>query len=56
MGNALVTYLLRAVRTAVATYLATAIGHNLWWTPVVVALGKVLRDRFPGVVEKYLPI
>ena len=56
MSSALVTYILRALRTAVATWLATQVGNNIWWTPVVVALGKVLRDRFPGTIEKWLPI
>ena len=56
MSNALVTYALRAVRTAVAAWLATQMAGNVWWTPVIVALGKALRDRFPGTIEKWLPI
>ena len=56
MSNALVTYVLRAVRTAAAAWLATQVGNNIWWTPVIVTLGKVLRDRFPGKIEKWLPI
>ena len=56
MSNILLTYVLRAVRTSVAAWLATQIGHNLWWTPIIVTAGKVLRDRFPGTIEKWLPI
>ena len=56
MSNALVTYALRAVRTAVAAWLATQMAGNVWWTPIIVALGKALRDRFPGTIEKWLPI
>lgn len=56
MSQAIITYLLRGIRAAVATYLASAVGHNVWWAPVIIAVGKALRDRFPGVVEKWLPI
>ena len=48
MSSAIVTYVLRALRTAVAAWLATQVGHNVWWTPLIVTAGKVLRDRFPG--------
>lgn len=56
MSSAIVTYLLRGLRTAAAAWLATQVGDNVWWTPVIVALGKALRDRFPGAIEKWLPI
>ena len=56
MNQAIVTYVMRALRTAVAAWVATRVAHNVWWAPVVVVLGKVLRDRFPGKVEQWLPI
>ena len=51
-----VTYAMRAIRTAVATWLAAQVANNIWWTPVIVALGKALRDKFGGAVEKWLPL
>ena len=56
MSSAIGTYLMRAVRAAVATWLATQVGHNVWYTPIIIAAGKALRDRFPGTVERWLPI
>ena len=56
MSSALVTYIMRAVRTAAATWLASQLAGNVWWAPVIIALGKALRDRFPGKIERWLPI
>ena len=56
MSNLITTYVLRALRTAVATYLAQAVAGNVWYAPVIVAAGKALRDRFPGTIERWLPI
>ena len=56
MSKALVTYIMRAVRTAAAAWIATQVANNIWWTPAIVALGKALRDRFPGKIEQWLPI
>ena len=49
-------YVLRAVRAAVAVWFSTQVGHNVWYAPIVLAAGKALRDRFPGTVERWLPI
>ena len=56
MSNFIVVYIMRAVRAAVATWLASAVANNIWYAPIIIAVGKALRDRFPGAVEKWLPI
>ena len=56
MNKVLVVYVMRALRAAVATWFATQVAGSAWYTPVIIAVGKALRDRFPGVVEKWLPI
>jgi hypothetical protein len=53
--------LLRLVRVAISTglgVLATVYGQNQYYialTPVLAALGKALRDLFPGKFE-WLPV
>lgn len=51
MNKLLVAAGLRALRVAVATWLATQVAHNIWYAPVIVAAGKALRDQFPGKFE-----
>lgn len=56
MSNLVFTYFMRGLRAAVATWLATAVANQVWYTPIIIAAGKALRDRFPGTIERYLPI
>lgn len=56
MNKTIQTLVMRAVRAAVATWFASQVAQNVWYTPVIIAVGKALRDRFPGVIEQWLPI
>ena len=56
MSKLLNSVVWRAVRSALAIWVASAVAHNVWYAPVILAVGKALREKFPGKVTDWLPI
>ena len=45
--NAVKGSLLRALRSAVAIFLADAVAGQIWYAPIILAVSKALRVKFP---------
>ena len=62
MSKLLNSVIWRAVRGSVSLWLANwwavsqANPNLIWLTPVFLAIGKALRDKFPGKLTDLLPI
>ena len=55
MNRLLIATLMRAVRSAVAVWIASQVANNVWYAPIILAASKALRDKFPGKLE-WLPV
>ena len=56
MSKLLNSVIWRAIRGAVAVWLSTQVANNVWFTPIILAVGKALREKFPGKLTDILPI
>ena len=45
----------RALRAVIAGWIASTYAHNIWYAPVILAVAKALRDKYPGKFE-WLPV
>lgn len=55
MSKLLISALIRAARSAIAVWVASTYAQNIWYAPVLLAVGKAIRDKFPGKAD-WLPI